>query len=100
LPRMVRMMKFLDGNPLMSQIFQEALQKIDDQEPLSSSERVVLNELITRAEARLFEIAIEDETLLESQLYVPESREKKALIEEARVLRQALRRREDLQNGD
>ena len=94
------MMKFLDGNPLMSQIFQEALQKIDDQEPLSSSERVVLNELITRAEARLFEIAIEDETLLESQLYVPESREKKALIEEARVLRQALRRREDLQNGD
>ena len=100
MPRMVRMMKFLDGNPLMSQIFQEALQKIDDQEPLSSSERVVLNELITRAEARLFEIAIEDETLLESQLYVPESREKKALIEEARVLRQALRRREDLQNGD
>ena len=94
------MMKFLDGNPLMSQIFQEALQKIDDQEPLSSSERVVLNELITRAEARLFEIAIEDETLLESQLYVPESREKKQLIEEARVLRQALRRREDLQNGD
>jgi len=97
---MVRMMKFLDGNPLMSQIFQEALQKIDDQEPLSSSERVVLNELITRAEARLFEIAIEDEGLLESQLYVPESREKKQLIEEARVLRQALRRREDLQNGD
>ena len=100
MPRMVRMMKFLDGNPLMSQIFQEALQKIDDQEPLSSSERVVLNELITRAEARLFEIAIEDEGLLESQLYVPESREKKQLIEEARVLRQALRRREDLQNGD
>ena len=94
------MMKFLDGNPLMSQIFQEALTKIDDQEPLSSSERVVLNELITRAEARLFEIAIEDEGLLESQMYVPESREKKQLIEEARVLRQALRRREDLQNGD
>lgn len=94
------MMKFLDGNPLMSQIFQEALTKIDNQQPLTSSERVVLNELITRAEARLFEIAIEDETLLESQLYVPESREKKQLIEEARVLRQALRRREDLQNGD
>ena len=100
MPRMVRMMKFLDGNPLMTQIFQEALEKIDNQQPLTSSERVVLNELVTRAEARLFEIAIEDEGLLENQLYVPESTEKKALIEEARVLRQALRRREVLENGD
>lgn len=88
---MRKLRRFLDGNPAMGDIFDNALRNHNLGKPITPAERIVLNETLTRVKTRLNEIEIEEEQKLESQVVVPESLEKHQLQSEIRDLKQLLR---------
>lgn len=51
-------MKFVNGNPAMSVIYEEGLKRLENHEQLAPAQRIVMNEVLTRMEARASEIEL------------------------------------------
>lgn len=76
---MQRLMKFINGNPVMQEIFQEAIKKLEKKEKLDPAQKIVVNEVLTRANARLSEIQLKQIKKLDQQIIVPNTHEQNEL---------------------
>lgn len=88
---MNRLVKLLNGNPAMHVIFQDALDRINKGEELAPAQRIVCNEVLTRAEARISQLELENQAKLKDQQVVPLSLELAELQEAAALLKKGLK---------
>lgn len=82
-------MKFNDE--AMRVIYEDACRRITDKEELSAVQKVVLNEVLTRIQARLNEIELHNEQILKVQKTVQLTTEEKDLRELQHFLTEGLK---------
>lgn len=89
---MHRLMKFVKGNPAMQEIFKDALNRLEKEEPLAPAQKIVINEILTRANARLSEIQLEQTKKLKQQIVIPNTKEQNDLQQAIEKLEVQLRK--------
>jgi phosphopantothenate synthetase len=83
------LMKFLNGNPAMQEMFQDALNRLEKNERLAPVQRIVVN--LTRANVHLAELQLEQEKKLKLQKAVPNTHEQNELQQAIDQLEEKLR---------
>jgi phosphopantothenate synthetase len=85
------LMKFLNGNPAMQEMFQDALNRLEKNERLAPVQRIVVNDVLTRANVHLAELQLEQEKKLKLQKAVPNTHEQNELQQAIDQLEEKLR---------